>query len=131
MKLSVGIWYYNKTSDTFLYCAEMLGRVTVQTYSRVPDTDLVQYSPNNDEMEVSDLPEMMLKGYRPFGKIKGRGYLQKIDGKPILTIPRKKMFEERVKEELPSGYDEEVFRKIAYDFPDIMIDMLVDTDDKL
>lgn len=131
MKLFVDIWYYNRFTDTFLYCAEMMGHKTVQTFSRIEDTDLVQYAPNEDEMDIKDLPYNMLKGYRPFGKIKGKAYLQRENGKTILTIPRAKLFKERIKEVLPTGFNEDVFRKLVYDFPDMLVDTLDPKDIKL
>ena len=122
MRLHIGGWYYNRYTDTFLYCAEMMGRKTVQTYSRISYTNLVQYASNNDEVFLKDLPADMTKGYRPFGKLRGRGYLQHEKGQSILTIPRRWQFKEQVKEMLPKGFDEESFRKLVYDFPDMLVD---------
>ena len=115
MKLKAGLWYYNKQQDSFLQCRFTKGKVTVQTYSRVSDSDYNVYQPEDDRVCIDDIPEMLTRGYRPFGKLKGKGCFVKERGKTFLVIPRTELFRERIKEQLPKGFDEKVFKQLGLD----------------
>lgn len=120
MKFSPGLWYYNKHSDTFIQCTSIMGSTFLRTWSRVDGTDLLRYSANNDEIEESAIPLPLKRGYRPFGKIKGRAKLIKEGTKVFLQLPRREQFENTVKEVLPKGFDEKTFRLLAYKYPDML-----------
>ena len=121
MKLKPGLWYYNKQQDTFLQCRNFRGKITVQTFSRVSETEYNVYQEEDDRICIKDIPETMTRGYRPFGKLKGRGSIVRDNGKTFLIIPRIELFRKRIMEQLPNGFDEKVFKQLAYEFPDMIV----------
>lgn len=122
MQFQAGVWYYNKHSDTFLQCSEMMGNVCISTWSRVTNTDLCRYEYNDDTLRVTDIPSSLTRGFRPFGNLKGRAKVIAENGKLFLQVPRREQFNKAVKEVLPKGFDEKAFRCLAYQYPDLLID---------
>ena len=98
-----------------------MGKITVQTFSRVCETEYNVYQEEDDRVCIEDIPETMTRGYRPFGKLKGKGSIVRDNGKTFFIIPRIELFRKRIMEQLPNGFDEKVFKQLAYEFPDMIV----------